>query len=116
MQLPKTNGSSPKADLTSAPMQSGDRNTEEMGPCEITESSGSGTPGYVSVPPGAALGLLLVFKNWDVSLVFLRKFAVIICKPGSLAWFTPENSSRAMYLLAFALFWYQDISTWKRLY
>lgn len=31
----ETRGSSPKADLTSAPMQSDDRNTEEMGPCEI---------------------------------------------------------------------------------
>lgn len=52
------------------------------------------------MPQGAALGLLLVFKTWDVSLVFLRGFTAIICKPGSLAWFIPENSSHATNLLS----------------
>lgn len=35
-----------------------------------------------------------------MSLVFLRRFAAIICKPGSLDWFIPENSSRATNLLS----------------
>lgn len=73
--------------------------------------SSSGTP----VPQGVPVGLLLVFETRDVSSVFLGKFAGIICKPGSPAWFIAENSSHARNLLARALFWYQDISTWERL-
>lgn len=35
-------------------------------------------------PPGAPLDLLLVLRTRDVSSVFLRKFASIICKPGRI--------------------------------
>lgn len=86
-----------------------------MGPCEILRWVALGHLATSSVPQAAPVGLLLVFKTQDVSSAFLRKFADIMCKPGSLAWVIPENSSRAINLLTCALFWYQDISTWERL-
>lgn len=44
-----------------------------------------------SVLHRASIGLLLVLKHWDVSLIFLKMFCGTICKPGSLAWSKPDN-------------------------
>lgn len=86
-----------------------------MGPREIVGWVALEHLATLSVPQGSPLGLLLVFRTWGVRSAILSKFAGIACKAGSLAWLIPENSSCAMNLLMRTLFWYQDISTWKRL-
>lgn len=51
-----------------------------------------------SVLQRASIGLLLVLKPWDVSLIFLKRFCGILCKPGSLAWSKPDNCKEFTYM------------------
>lgn len=77
--------------------------------------SSSGTPGYVFRATGSTCWSITGIQNSGCELGIFEKVADIMCKPGSLAWVIPENSSRVINLLTCALFWYQDISTWERL-